>query len=271
MSQQRSSKYNVEATYSEAIQRAVVNFGDHRDLTKAKVVSWLSQFSDVNRDTGAKALDEIKYFQLSDIESMTRQLFEIVNDQYSEFDRNRIFFVPVGGPGSGASVIARHLRIIGLPESRIVDLLALTRLNPADIEVIVFVDDFSGTGGKIKEWWYTNEQIVLPINARVVSGILLLNHKARNVLDELFEKVHFVNFLDESADVFSESSIAFNEEEKEQLFAACQETGVSERFVSGWGDCGLLLAYAHGCPNNSLPILWYESEKWESLFKRRSA
>ena len=79
-----------------------------------------------------------------------------------------------------------------------------------------------------------------------------------------------MNLLDETANVLTDSCTAFEGEEKEQLLAACVETGVGQGFVKGWGDCGLLLAYGHGCPNNSLPILWYESTNWESLFRRHA-
>ena len=25
----------------------------------------------------------------------------------------------------------------------------------------------------------------------------------------------------------------------------------------GYGSCGLMISFQHGCPNNSIPILWY--------------
>ena len=173
--------------YAESVQRAVDDFRGHPDLTQDKVIRWLAQFSEENRATAAKALREIMYFQSTAIEDMTRQLIGIVEAQFPTINRKNILFVPVGSPGSGAAVIARHLRVIGVPERRIVDLLTLTRMDADDIDIVVFIDDFCGTGGKIKEWWFTIEQLVLPIQAEVVSGILLLNYRAQELLGGLFD------------------------------------------------------------------------------------
>ena len=266
----KSRNDGVELTYSDLIDRTVADFGDHAGLDRPKVIRWLAQFPDSTIATGAKALSEVKYFARSDLEGMSKELADMVYGQYPTVNPDLIYFVPIGLPSSGSFVVARHLRSIGVPRGRIVDLLSLTQLSPDDVEVIVFIDDFSGTGSTFQNWWYVIEQLVLPINATNVSGVLVLNHRANVALDEIFDMVLSVQFLDESSDIFHTSCGAFTEEEKDVLLTTCRETGAREGLVKGWGDCGVLLAFVHGCPNNSLPILWYQSDRWESLFNRHN-
>ena len=138
------------------------------------------------------------------------------------------------------------------------------------IDLIVFLEDFSGTGHTLEEWWNTNAPIILPIGSSVLFGILVLNHVARTVLEKELTMIA-IQSLEKKDNVLSAECEYFDGIEKESLFSFCKETGCSERYLKGYGECGLLVAFQHGCPNNSLPILWHEkSGVWEALFRRRS-
>lgn len=270
MSLGNSKRNEVEVSYAEVIDRAVEDFGDHTGLTRPGIIRWLAQFPAVARNTAAKALREVKYHTSSNLRTMARELSKMIYADYQSIDADHIFFVPIGGPGSGSQIVARHLKDL-VPKRQLIDIIDLANLNPENAEVIVFIDDFSGTGGVIKEWWEKIEPVVLPVGAQNVAGILVLNYRAEPELEKVFEKVVFVEFLDETANVLGSMCKRFNKTEKEQLLAACKSTGCGQKFIKGWGDCGLLLAFPHGCPNNSLPILWYDFSRWVALFRRRTA
>lgn len=271
MSRRRSRKDDVELAYADVIERTVEDFGDHTGLTRPKIIRWLAQFPVVAQSTAAKALGEVRYHTSSNIRSMARELTKIIYADYKGTNLDHIFFVPIGGAGSGSQILARHLKAIGtIPKRQLIDLIDLTNLNSQNAEIVVFIDDFSGTGSAIKEWWEKIEPLILPIGARNVAGILVLNCRAERPLEQIFEKVLFVEFLDKTANVLSVECNRFNQTEKEQLLAACQSTGCAQNFIKGWGDCSLMLAFQHGCPNNTLPILWYQSNKWTALFRRRN-
>jgi hypothetical protein len=70
--------------------------------------------------------------------------------------------------------------------------------------------------------------------------------------------------------VLSEPSGLFSADQKARLLDYCVATGCSEKFVKGYGDAGLLVAFKHGCSNNSLPVLWVTSDDWQGLFRRRA-
>jgi hypothetical protein len=137
-------------------------------------------------------------------------------------------------------------------------------------DALVFIDDFSGTGLTLEKWWENIEPSVRPANAEIFVGVLVLNERARSRIEDFAEAVLAVEELDESHNVFASANKDFSQIDKDRLLAQCKRTGCGTKYERGFEGCGLLLAFKHGCPNNSLPILWYESDSWRALFKRRA-
>ena len=135
---------------------------------------------------------------------------------------------------------------------------------------LVFLDDFSGTGDHLVEWWQSVEPLVRPVGGAVVVALLVLGGPARPRLEQFAAHVLSVDELHEDDNVFSETRRDFDSVEKERLLVYCRSTGCAEHLIRGYGSSGLLLVFKHGCPNNSLPILWCGSEIWQALFKRRA-
>src|SRR6266508_3580143 len=140
-------------------------------------------------------------------------------------------------------------------------MLEVAQIQVGTVDAVVFIDDFSGTGDTLVSWWDTVEPIVRPSNAAVFIGLLILRGAARPRL-ERFADVLAVTELDESANVLSDAAGMFSEEQREQLMEYCRQTRCGPRFERGYGDCGLLVVLKHGCPNNSLPILWCNNDEW---------
>lgn len=261
----------LETAYDNEIAAFVQDHGDHEHIRRPRVLRWLDQFGEKDTPLAIKVLQNVRYFSTSNLFAMSNQLVDMVSTAFPHNKFSGIFYVPVGGAGSGAQLVARHLKNNpNVPNSNIVDLLSLHRESKRrKVEVSVFLEDFSGTGNTIREWWNTNAPIILPIGCIVVLGVLVLNSAARSVLEEELRTVA-VQELSEKDNVLSALSDYFEQREKEELLAYCSRTSCSAKYLRGYGDCGLLVAFQHGCPNDSLPILWHESETWEFLFKRRA-
>jgi len=266
-----SARQSVESRFHGVIERAASDYGDHVGITRAKVVRWLSQFPPRSRPLAAKVLVSLTYYADNNIGTMARRLVQATYGEYASIGKNRICFVPIGSPGSGAQQIARHLRSMrDVPRSCVIDLLDLNRRAPTDVEVVVALDDFSGTGETIKEWWDLNEPIIRPKAREIVLGLLVLNCVARPALEGVIERIMPVEELSTSANVFHDECATFTSQEKASLFRLCKKTKCSPAYVKGRGECGLLVVFKHGCPNNSIPILWHErNREWEALFRRR--
>jgi hypothetical protein len=260
----------IYANYPRQVDKAAANFGDHEEMSKGKVLGWIANFSDRDIPIALKVLESIRYYPTSKIRSMVREIVQSVKQDFSTIPWNKIFFIAIGGPWSGSMTIARVLRDTGMIyESNIKHMTELEELPASEVGALVFFDDFCGTGDTLLDWWDVNEPIILPKNAPFALALLVLNGRARRILESFIRIVH-IDELDESENVLSSSSSKFTRREKNIISRYCRKTRCETDFVNGYKGCALLLAFKHGCPDNSLPILWKESNDWISLFKRRT-
>jgi hypothetical protein len=55
----------------------------------------------------------------------------------------------------------------------------------------------------------------------------------------------------------------------EQYEALCRRVGIGGSVgADGFGRLGLAYAFAHGTPNNTLPIYWQETREWTPMVDR---
>ena len=174
----------VEARFDREITKACQDFGDHDYMKRPRILRWIDQFAPDEHELAIKILNSMQYYSSANLISMASGIVDAVRKRYSNIPAYKIFYVPIGGPGSGSQMVVRHLRgEQKVKDANIVDLFALHRhsatLKP---KVFVFLEDFSGTGKTIKDWWDSSEPIILPIGAEIVFGILVLNEKAKRSL-----------------------------------------------------------------------------------------
>jgi hypothetical protein len=258
----------IQATYSTEIASAALRLGDHAGVNEGTIAGWISNFSDSDLDLAVKVLGKIEYYSFANIWSMIVQLTKIVEIGFAPIPMDKIIFVPIGGPYSGSATIARVLRDTKVvPKKNIKYMAELEKMSSSHVEALAFVEDFSGTGNSLSDWWKMVEPIVLPRGVPFALALLVVNWVARRVIEKTIDRVYCIDELDRTHNVLSPNSRRFDLHERSRLRHYCQKTG--SRHVGGYGNCGLLLAFKHGCPNNSLPILWQGSPEWKSLFKRR--
>lgn len=261
----------IEAEYGDQVRAAAERFGDHEDMSVGRVLKWVCQFADEHLPLALRLLERIRYYNTLNVRTLSRQLVEIVGEELPAAQYPSIAIVPAGGPGSGAMVMSRVFReaIVGRHRYQLVDMLKLAQANPGKYSAVVFVDDFSGTGNTLQRWWATVEPIVRPLDAEVVVALLVLNYRARQKVQSISSRVLCIDELDHAADVFDNACAHFAEDQG-SLLEYAKRTRCSPIYKRGYGDCGLILSFRHGCPNNSIPTLWHESEDWKSLFMRRA-
>ena len=261
----------IETQYRSQVGQAARRFRDHEDMNAGIVSRWLSCFADEDLELGVKILENIQYYPGRQIRQMANSLVSMVYRNLGNLAKGKIYFVPVGGLGGGSAVLARALHDnTAIPKGRIKHMIEIEPIPPDDIQAIVFVDDFSGTGDTLLKWWLTVEPLVLPKDVKVVVGLLVMNQRARSKIETFARALLSVTELTDEHNVLSQFSSAFQQAEKESLRSYCASTGCSHEYVEGYGGCGLLVAFKHLCPNNSLPILWAQTPRWQRLFRRRA-
>lgn len=257
------------------IEDAAMVFRDHEGISADRIRKWSVQFGTQNQQLALKILKNITYYSATTIRQMVEDLVDKVCNHLHLHDRKKILFIPIGEPYEGSAIIARALRSCrGIHRNQIKHQRDLADVPPkTNIRAIVLLDVFSGTGGQICDWWTNMETLLLPWadkSVKLVLGILAMNCKALKALKNIpAAKIH-ISYFDIKYNVLSEKSKVFLEPEKKLIKKFCKETNCDCEYLYGKGECGLLVAFKHGCPNNSLPILWYESNKWKRMFRRRA-
>jgi len=253
----------------EELRHLAARFRDHEGISPNSLHKWVRQWGPGGVELAAKVLRQTRFYSASDIREMLQHLVNQVYQHVGDVPRARVAFVPAGKPFSGAVVLARALRdTTGVHRNQIRSVPDVLRAAEGEIDVAVFIEDFSGTGTTLESWWYTVEPGVLPKVRVVIFGLLVLNFAARPKLEQFTAQVIRVQELTAVDNVLSGDCPLFDPQEKALLLNYCTRTRCPEDYVRGYGQCGLLVAFKHFCPNNSLPILWCRSPEWRNLFRR---
>lgn len=261
----------IRAAYAHELARAAYRFRDHEGMSREHVLDWLARFDDADLELAVRVLQETRYYSGPDIRRMAENLVTLIRRHLRGTNPHKIFYVPVGDASRGAAVLARALtQVPGVRRERVKLMVELENVPPADIGAIVFVDDFSGTGQTLTDWWNNVEMLVRPKGAPVIVGLLVLNRPARERIEKFASALLRVEELGRERNVLAPECLSFQDPEKQTLVDYCRRTGCNPEYERGRGACGLLIAFRHLCPNNSLPILWHESKHWTALFKRRA-
>ena len=135
-------------------------------------------------------------------------------------------------------------------------------------DTVVLVDDFVGTGTQACDYWNELYGEILANVGRVYLVVVAACAAAiQRVADETDIEVVPHHHLTSQDDLFSNTCTVITQGEKDTVLRYC--TLADPKQPKGFGECGLLVVFAHGCPNNSIPILHASrSAHWEGLFRR---
>jgi len=160
----------------------------------------------------------------------------------------------------------------------------LAMLNPSQEHFLIVVDDFVGSGGTLSRLFEGADAPIprllesLPL-ARVFIGIVAGFRDAfQKIIERLGDdrgRVILVPYkvFDEEDRCFSETSRIFpNAAERDELRDFCiaiardHFPGLRGRHRLGYSGTAALVVFPDTVPNNSLPVLWYDSSSWHPLF-----
>lgn len=269
-------------------KRWIERFGSYRaGIINVTILSWLEQFETADRDLAARVLDALEFYGQSQIHAAFRQALEgLPGWDTAQSKRNgRWRFAAMSGSAgeSGDAMLYQFRLANGLDSKKFKDLFVsrsdLFRqpmLPPNDPnklsqdDVVVLLDDFSGSGKQVCDAWNDPETSFGALLAGVGKVYLILvaaSHAARKkISEETTLSVVPAHQLHEGDNVFSEYCKHFTNGDKTKL----RKYGAKadKRNPMGFGKCGLLVVFQHRTPNNSLPILHMDHDRWTGLFPR---
>jgi hypothetical protein len=250
-------------------------FGGFRDTpTKEAIERWIRRFQGEETDIAARILDAVEVISSSDIRTAFRRLLAELPG-WSKIARDRVgnwvFVARESSAGqSGGSMLHLFRQANGLAAERYNSLFKYNRdlpglgLGPQDN--VVFVDDFSGTGEQVLDHWPSIRELI----GDRPNLFLILIAATELTISRIENETHYNVLCDISLgdidNIFSNKCKHFKKNEKEKIKYYC--TIANHHCPRGYGGCGLLVVFHHGCPNNCIPILHANSRNWSGLFPR---
>jgi hypothetical protein len=202
---------------------------------------------------------------------------------------SRVVFCKWQAEGKSAPRIAHTLRTQAnwRVEGESVDLSQEcpgSELDASEEYDLIIVDDFVGSGDTLGALFDGEDAPVarllraLPrarLRVGVIAGFIGALQRVMELGSEFGDRVHIVpaRVLDEADRCFTEESrICVGSNEQEELKSFCLGAaksyfpGLRSKHRLGFNGVGALVVFGDTVPNNSLPILWHDTDKWRPLF-----
>lgn len=240
---------------------------------EAAVRSWIASFRVGDRDVAARILDCVEVVSETEIHEGYRvALRGLPGWSPDAATRNgRWFFLGFGGPSESGQVMLRMFReanrLTGAANNQLFcNLSDLPSKLLTGEDSIVFVDDFSGTGNQVVRMWPTIQELV----AAEAKYYLIITAATRKAVERIGTETGLQLIsqmtLESNDNVFDARCSYFSETDRQTIVRYGKRA--DRRRPKGYGDCGLLFVLCHKTPNNTLPILHANHDKWRGLFPR---
>ena len=272
----KKPKRRGTAINSQRVREWANEYANYRhSVPDERIRDWIRQFDDTHGDLAARVLDCIDFITHDQIAAAFKTILQGLEgwNRIKQRREGKWRFVAYSASAgeSGDSMLHKFRIANNLASNTYNELFIhrsdLLREGLGTDDNIVFVDDFVGSGDQACDSWGNQFGELVADVGRVYLVVVAARRQAVERIRaetelELVPHIH----LAEGDDVFASACKRFNNDEKAALLKYCKK--VDSRKPKGHGDCGLLLAFAHTCPNNTIPILHKSNRYWEPLFRR---
>ena len=258
------------------IRRWVRDFSAYRhSVGEERIRDWIKQFNSQDQDIAARVLDCVDFFSHEQITRAFRSILKGLDGWHQDAKKRQgqWRFIPYSASaGESGDSMMHQFRIANNLAGKQYNELFIYR---SDIlreslgrdDSVVLVDDFVGSGNQVCESW--SEQfgellaevgrVYLVVVAACVDGV----SRVREQTDLQVVPHHSITKAD---NIFATRCRTFSPSDKTALLRYC--TKADNVNPKGKWDCGLLVVFAHTCPNNSISVLHAANSHWEGLFRR---
>lgn len=254
------------------INRIIQKFSNA--ITEFDVIAWLDNFERQDWKKALIVLESFEYYStLEIIKEFETSLIQLLND----FPQGKIYFIPVGRIGKSGSSMIYYLKktpSFGKKRIKIIEKEEFDTLE--DNSNIILVDDFSGSGNTIIEFFEIIKS-KLPKNYHISALTIAYMQKAKFNL----KKIDCPIYGNLRSSVFTKRGSVFGyyprmKAIREFCFKYGEKIYPLENYSRkktrlhplGYANSQTLLGFEHSIPNNSLPIIWAD-KNWTPIFPRR--
>jgi hypothetical protein len=276
------------AVDAKRFKRWIDRFGSYRaGIINVTIQGWLHQFDKKDRDLAARVLDAVEFYGQTQVHAAYRQVLEALPGWHklSAKRKGRWRFAAMSGSaGESGDAMLYQFRIANGLDARGFNELFVSRSDlfrqpmlPDDDpqklgkdDVVVLLDDFSGTGTQVCAAWNDPATSFGALLAGVGKVYLILVAASKAARERIAAETTIspvpAHELRESDNVFSEQCKHFTKADRDRLLHYGEIA--DKRSPKGFGDCGFVIVFQHRPPNNSIPILHADHSKWTALFPR---
>lgn len=275
-------------TLSKEIEKRIENIVSVRfynQITPYDVIRWLFNFDDKDVELAVQLLEHVVFLRDDDVKGrLYEQILKLPND-------TRKHIVPLGKPGKSGAAVSywihglmkrKELRKMRF-HSSIEEFISYRNSVEWETQkdVVVYVDDFIGSGGSVVTALSFEEKNVRPeVLSDACSGRLYV--VAAIVMDNGYSKIT----KDISGAVILGDSHCKGFDPHKKVFGSYFKTKAVREMCYKYGEqlykgCPLgyentqsLLLMQHSSPNNTIPVLWsdnqYQGRNWNPLVPRNN-
>jgi hypothetical protein len=264
------------AVGAKRFSRWLSQFSGYRNpVTNHMIELWLEQFSAKDQDLAARILDAVLFVGHQSIRTCFREQLGSLDgwNQAKSKRQGRWFFVPFSGSigESGDSMVHLFRMATSMTKKRYNELFIhrseLPAKKPGPDDTVVLLDDFSGSGKQACDAWREFFAELLTEGPRVV---LMLVAATQDALERIANETEMEPIccvaLNSRDKILGKDCTYFTDAEKRTLLEYCKSA--DPKRPRGFGDSGLVVVFAHNCPNNSISILHAANNDWQALFPR---
>lgn len=158
------------------------------------------------------------------------------------------------------------------------------QLNPLEVEHLVYLDDFCGTGSQASLRMRTDLRTMKRLKPTLKISYFLLfatadglsNLKRRGIFDEIESVITFDNdykAFSVNSHFYKNPTAGIDRTEAEKIMKHYgNHLGHAPSEALGFGNCQLMVGFYHNTPDNTLPVFWDKqpSKGWHPVFPRAS-
>lgn len=275
-------------TFSKEIEKRIediVSVRFYNQITPYDVIRWLFNFEDEDVELAVHLLEHVIFLRDDDVKGrLYEQILKLPKDRTKHI-------VPLGKPGKSGAAISYWIH--GLMKRN--DLQSMNFHSSVEAfisyrnsvawetlnDVVVYVDDFIGSGGSVVTALSLEEKIVRPeVLSDASSGRLYV--VAAIVMDNGYSKI----IQDISGAVILGDSYCKGFDPHKKVFGSYFKTKAVREMCYKYGEqlykgCPLgykntqsLVLMQHSAPNNTVPVLWsdnqYQGRNWIPLVPRNN-
>lgn len=269
----------LSASYKDIIS-GVVRHRFYNRITERNVYDWLRNFEQEEVEYAIEVLKHIEYYREDDIINI---LTEVLNPYINQTEKH-LHFVPIGKAGKSGQMVVYIIQGVLKPffaqKHRFhyytgIDKVEVEQLKEND--VLFYVDDVIGTGNTFVKYAQKNDKVRTSLEENFIAEVILLC-----IVTTMGGKVRLERDYPSMKLVGEEKRKAFDVDRscfgsyyrmlpiREFAFKYGKKIAGKDSAL-GYENSQLLIVFSHAVPNNSLPILWKQTDKFIPLVPRSYA